>query len=76
MPNMTEGAVASALREIRADLPVLPVSGYITEELQLKAPVAGVRELIYKPNTVDELCEAVARCANAQSGNKRSSKSV
>lgn len=43
-------------------------SGYITEELRTKAPAAGVRELIYKPNTVDDLCAAVARYANAQSG--------
>jgi hypothetical protein len=25
-----------------------------------------VRELIYKPNTIDDLCAAVARFANAQ----------
>ena len=40
-------------------------SGYITEELRQSAPAAGVRELIYKPNTADDLCEAVARCAGA-----------
>jgi PAS domain S-box-containing protein len=68
MPGMSGLAVASALREIRADLPVVLASGYITEELRAKAPAAGIRELIYKPNTVDDLCEAVARCANAQSG--------
>jgi len=47
---------------------VVLASGYITEELRTKAPAAGVRELIYKPNTVDDLCAAVARYANAQSG--------
>jgi PAS domain S-box-containing protein len=67
MPGMSGLEVASALRSIRADLPVVLASGYITEELRQKAPAAGVRELIYKPNTVDDLCEAVARCANAQS---------
>jgi CheY-like chemotaxis protein len=67
MPGMSGLAVASALRSIRADLPVVLASGFITEELRQKAPAAGVRELIYKPNTVDDLCEAVARCANAQS---------
>ena len=68
MPGMSGLEVASALREIRPDLPVVLASGYITEELRAKAPAAGVHELIYKPNTVDDLCEAVARCANAQSG--------
>ena len=73
MPGMSGLEVASALREIRSDLPVVLASGYITEELRQKAPAVGVRELIYKPNTVDDLCAAVARCANAQSGNKGSS---
>ena len=47
-------------------------SGYITEELRARAPAAGIRELIYKSNTADELCEAVARYANSQSGNQGS----
>jgi len=59
--------------KIRADLPVVLASGYITEELRAKAPAAGVLELIYKPNTVDELCAAVARFAHAQSANAISS---
>ena len=66
MPGMSGLEVASALREIRPDLPVVLASGYITEDLRQRAPAAGVRELIYKPNTVDDLCEAVARYANAQ----------
>jgi CheY-like chemotaxis protein len=60
--------VAQALKEIRADLPVVLASGYITEELRAKAPAAGIRELIHKPNTVDDLCEAVVHYANAQGG--------
>jgi hypothetical protein len=31
-----------------------------------------VRELIYKPNSVDDLCEAVARFAHAQSADQNS----
>jgi CheY-like chemotaxis protein len=71
MPGMSGLRVAEMLREIRADLPVVRASGYITEELRLKAPAAGVRELIYKPNTADKLREAVARIANARSGAER-----
>jgi CheY-like chemotaxis protein len=67
MPYMSGLEVASALREIRADLPVVLASGYITQELRQQAPAVGIRELIYKPNTADDLCEAVARYANAQS---------
>jgi PAS domain S-box-containing protein len=66
MPGMSGLELASALREIRPDLPIVLASGYITEDLRKRAPAAGVRELIYKPNTVDDLCEAVARYAKAQ----------
>jgi two-component system cell cycle sensor histidine kinase/response regulator CckA len=73
MPGMSGLEVARALREIRADLPVAMASGYVTEELRAQAPAAGVTELLYKPNTVDELCEVVARLANAQCGKAKSS---
>ncbi len=64
MPDTSGLEVARALRAIRADLPVVLASGYITEELRAQAPLAGVSELIYKPNTVDELCAVIARLAN------------
>ncbi len=67
MPGMSGLEVARALREIRADLPVALASGYITDELRAQAPAAGVKELIYKPNTVDELCAVIARVANTLS---------
>jgi CheY-like chemotaxis protein len=66
MPGMTGLDVAVALRELRADLPVVLASGYIDDALRHSASAAGVRELIYKPDTVEELCEAVARAAHAQ----------
>ena len=66
MPYLSGLELASALKEMRVDLPIVLASGYITEELRAKAPAAGIRELIYKPNTVDDLCEAVARFVNAQ----------
>ena len=63
MPGMSGIDVARVLKAIRPDLPVALASGYITEELRQQAPVAGVSELIYKPNTITELCETVARLA-------------
>ena len=65
MPGMSGLDVAQELKQIRTDLPIVLASGYITEELRDKAPAVGIRELIYKPNTVDDLCEAVARIATA-----------
>jgi len=63
MPGMSGLELARALKGIRADLPVALASGYITEELRLEAPAAGISELIYKPNTTTDLCEAVSRLA-------------
>jgi CheY-like chemotaxis protein len=67
MPGMSGLDVTQALKAIRADLPVVLASGFITEELRAKAPACGVDEMIYKPDTADELCRAVARFANKQS---------
>ncbi len=66
MPGMSGLELARALREIRADLPIVMASGNITEELRADAPGAGVSELIFKPNTVMELCEAIDRQVQAQ----------
>ena len=61
MPVMSGLEVAQAMLLIRPDLPVVLTSGYITEELRASAPAAGVRELIYKPSTVEELGDVVMR---------------
>jgi len=69
MPGVSGLEVARELRKIRADLPVALASGYITDELRVQAPAVGVSELIYKPNTVDDLCEAIARLATRSASN-------
>lgn len=53
--------VAQAIRAARPQVPVIVVSGYITEQLRTQAAAAGVRELISKPHEVDELRDAVQR---------------
>jgi CheY-like chemotaxis protein len=63
MPGMSGLDLARALREVQPNLPIALASGYITDELRAQAPAAGVMELVYKPNTVDEMCEVVARLA-------------
>ena len=59
MPGMSGLDVAREVSRIRPDLPVVVTSGYITDELREKAPDAGVRQLVYKPNSAEELCETV-----------------
>jgi CheY-like chemotaxis protein len=73
MPGMSGLEVARALKDICPALPVVLASGYIDEALRQAAPAAGIDDLIYKPNTVDDLCEAVARFANAYGAKGNSS---
>jgi PAS domain S-box-containing protein len=63
MPGMSGLDVARAVRAIRADLAVAIASGFIDETLRAQAEDAGVRELIFKANAAEDLCEAVARLA-------------
>jgi CheY-like chemotaxis protein len=65
MPGASGLDVAREVARLRPDLPVVLTSGSINDELKALAPLAGVRELIYKPNTVEELCEVVGRLAGA-----------
>jgi CheY-like chemotaxis protein len=61
MPGMSGLDLVGHLLSLRPSLPVLLTSGYLSEELKAKARAAGVSGVIYKPNTVDELGEAVRR---------------
>ena len=57
--NMPRGSgldVARAVCALRADLPVVISSGYLSDELRSAATRAGVRQLLRKENTVEELC--------------------
>jgi PAS domain S-box-containing protein len=63
MPGMSGLDVAREVRALRADLPVAVASGFVDDELRSQAAAAGVRELIYKANAVDEFCEIVQRLA-------------
>ncbi len=63
MPGLSGLDVAREVRAIRADLPVAVASGFIDEELRAQAAGAGVRELIFKVDAAQDLCEAFARLA-------------
>ena len=59
MPRISGLDVAREVREVRPDLPVVIASGFITDELQVQASVAGVRSVIFKANTAEEFCNVV-----------------
>ncbi len=40
-------------------MPLVLISGYITDDLRESAMREGLRALVYKPNTVDELCQSI-----------------
>lgn len=59
MPRMSGLGVARELSRIRPDLPVIIISGYVDEELQRLARELGVRRLLYKLHTLDELVDII-----------------
>ena len=61
MPGMNGIELVREAVRLRPDLPVVLTSGYITDEVRAAAVQAGIRHLVYKPNTVDELCDVVLR---------------
>ncbi|HEX9452528.1 MAG TPA: response regulator, partial [Burkholderiales bacterium] len=61
MPGLSGLEVARAIRDARPQLPVIVVSGYVTDALRVQAAAAGVSELISKPHEVEELRDAVQR---------------
>ncbi len=71
MPGMSGLEVAQTIRDARPDLPVIVVSGYITDELRAQAAEAGVRELISKPQELEELRDVVYRLVRPREAIKR-----
>ncbi|MGS5086507.1 hybrid sensor histidine kinase/response regulator [Hydrogenophaga sp. A37] len=61
MPGMSGLWLAREIKALHPQLPVAIASGYISEELRLGAPAAGVDEVIFKPDTVEALCAAIQR---------------
>ena len=59
MPGMSGLRLAREIKALRPDLPVAIASGFISEELRVQAPLAGVNDLIYKPDSVEALCSAI-----------------
>jgi CheY-like chemotaxis protein len=59
MPGTSGLVVAAKLMAIRPEVSVVLTSGYVNEELEEKARLAGIRHVVYKPSTVKEFCDAV-----------------
>ena len=59
MPRASGLDVAAEVQEIRPDLPIVLLSGYVTEELREKAAAANIQHLLQKPDSMTALAAAV-----------------
>ena len=66
MPELSGVELARQLLAIRPDLPVIVISGYVSDELRLAARAVGVREVIQKQYTLEELGPAIQRALGAE----------
>jgi PAS domain S-box-containing protein len=67
MPQASGLQVAVDLLKLRPNLPILLSSGRVTDDLRDRARAAGISEILHKPNSMEEISEAVHRFAVPQS---------
>jgi nitrogen-specific signal transduction histidine kinase len=60
MPEMTGSELAREIRRIRADIPIVLMSGYVTPALTARAQDAGVAEVLSKPLVASEIARSLA----------------
>ncbi|HEX6704196.1 MAG TPA: PAS domain-containing protein [Albitalea sp.] len=60
MPEMTGSELAREIRSIRADIPIVLMSGYVTPALSVRAREAGVREVLSKPIVMRDIARSLA----------------
>jgi PAS domain S-box-containing protein len=63
MPRLSGLEVAKFVADIRPDLPVLLLSGFVPERLEEDAVRAGVKQVLHKPCSLADLCAAIERHA-------------
>ena len=61
MPGMSGLQLAAALAGLRPNLTIFLSSGYVTEDMHTQAMRLGVRSVLHKENTLDELGKLVGR---------------
>jgi CheY-like chemotaxis protein len=61
MPSMSGFALARELREIRSDVPIVIMSGFVSADDEAESNACAIREIILKPITLDKLGDALDR---------------
>ena len=59
MPGMSGLDVAREVRSANSSLPVAIISGYVSDELRAQTEKTGLAKLLYKENTVEQLCTSI-----------------
>jgi PAS domain S-box-containing protein len=67
MPELSGIDLANELNRIRPELPVLIITGYVTENLRREAQLAGVRHVLQKEYLLDRLGELVGQTLRERS---------
>ena len=60
MPGLSGHALAESLLALRRDLPIVLLSGYLKPEDARFAAELGIRHLMLKPSTVEEMARTLA----------------
>jgi PAS domain S-box-containing protein len=66
MPDMTGSELARAIREIRDDIPIVLMSGYVTTALTHRARDAGVLDVLAKPLVARDIARSLADALRQQ----------
>jgi two-component system cell cycle sensor histidine kinase/response regulator CckA len=62
MPGINGLEVAEEMHRLQPGMPILLYSGHLGPDLRERAAVAGIREILHKPTTLEEYIEAIRRC--------------
>jgi CheY-like chemotaxis protein len=68
MPELSGSALIAAIRAERLDVPVIMMSGHVTEALRERARATGVCALLSKPLDDASIAQALARCLPSKAG--------
>lgn len=60
MPTLTGIELAREALAVRPDLPVILISGFVTEEMRAKAREVGIREVLFKEDSVARIAADIA----------------
>ncbi len=55
--------IAADMLKVRPDMPVALCSGHVSEQLRQQATQVGIRKVLYKPNTIEELSTVIHQLA-------------